>query len=173
MIRVQQLMSHQVYVCRPDDSLEKAARLMWEHDIGAVVVVNDTCRAVAMLTDRDACMAAFIAGAPLGAIQVRQAMSKGVFTVRGEEPIEQAQLVMREHQVRRVPVTDADGRLVGILSQNDLVYEAARERSREMRGRELSPAEITTTLASIGRSRAGELAPAARAQPSTEWSGAA
>ena len=173
MIRVQQLMSHQVYVCRPDDSLEKAVRLMWDHDIGAVVVVSDTCRAVAMLTDRDACMASFIAGAPLGSVPVRQAMSKGVFTVRGEEPIEQAQLVMREHQVRRVPVTDADGRLIGILSQNDLVYEAARERSREMRGRELSPAEITTTLALIGRSRAGELAPTTRAKASAEWSGAA
>jgi CBS-domain-containing membrane protein len=170
MIRVQQLMSHQVYVCRPDDSLERAARLMWDHDIGAVVVVDDACRAMAMLTDRDACMAAFMAGRPLFAIPVQQAMSKGVYTVRGEEPVDQAQLVMREHQVRRLPVTDADGRLIGLLSQNDLLYEAARERSREIRGRELSPAEITTTLASIGRSRAGELAPAA---PPAAWSGAA
>lgn len=171
MIRVQQLMSHQVCVCRPDDSLEKAARLMWEHDIGAVVVVNDACRAVAMLTDRDACMAAYTKGRPLFAIPVREAMSKGVFTVRAEQLIEQAQVVMREHQVRRVPVTDADGRLIGILSQNDLVYEAARERDREMRGRELSPAEITTTVALIGRSRAGELA--APARPPAAFSGAA
>jgi CBS-domain-containing membrane protein len=64
-------------------------------------------------------------------------------------------LMMREHQVRRIPVTDGEGRLVGILSQNELIDEAARE--REGQRKELCAPAVMATLAGIGRSRAGEL----------------
>ena len=52
-------------------------------------------------------------------------------SVRPEEPIDDAEEVMRAHQVRRVPVLDVAGHVVGILSQNDLVREAARQRVSE------------------------------------------
>jgi CBS domain-containing protein len=160
MLRVQQLMSQNVRVCRPDDSLAAAARLMWENDIGVVVVVDpqeQELRPIAMLTDRDACMGAYTTGLRLSEIPVRQSMSKQLISVGPEEPIDEAALTMRDHQVRRVPVVDAAGRLVGVLSQNDLIFEAARE--REVRRKELNPMNVTAVLARIGHTRAGQLAP--------------
>jgi CBS domain-containing protein len=161
MLRVQQLMTQNVHVCRPWDSLEAATRSMWDHDIGALIVVDGEMRAIGMLTDRDACMCALMMGRPLWDMRVGDAMSKALFSVRPEEPIDDAEEVMREHQVRRVPVLDAAGRILGILSQNDLVREAARQRERDIRHKELSAIAVTATMASIGRSRAGQLEVAA------------
>lgn len=132
--------------------------MMWEQDIGVVAVVDGNRRAIAMLTDRDACMAALLTGRALSQIPVSKAMSQGLYSVRRDQPIDAAELVMRQHQVRRIPVVDDDGRIVGLLSQNDLINEAARE--REMRRKELSAVAVTATLADIGRSRVGSLAPA-------------
>jgi CBS domain-containing protein len=162
MLRVQQLMSQNVHVCRPDDLVETAARTMWERDVGVVPVVERDGRVMAMLTDRDVCMAALFKALPLNQIRVSQAMSRRLYTVRPEQPIEEAELVLREHQIRRVPVVDGDGRLVGLLSQNDLVNEAARE--RELRRKEITAVAVTATLADIGRSRAGGIVPAAPAE---------
>jgi CBS domain-containing protein len=156
MLRVQQLMNHNVHVCRPDDSLQFASRLMWDNDIGVVVVVNDAGYPVAMLTDRDACMGACLTGLPLSEIPVRRSMSRKLISVRRDQPVEDAALLMRDNQVRRLPVLDDAGRLVGLLSQNDLIHEAARE--REGRRKDLNPMSITTVLAWIGRSRTGQLA---------------
>jgi CBS domain-containing protein len=110
-----------------------------------------------MLTDRDAYMGAYTTGLALSEIPVKQSMSKNLISVRPEEPIDEAALTMRDHQVRRVPVVDAAGRLVGVLSQNDLIFEAARE--REVRRKELNPMNVTAVLARIGHTRAGQLAP--------------
>jgi CBS domain-containing protein len=156
MLRVQQLMNHNVHVCRPDDSLQLASRLMWDNDIGVIAVVDEAGYAVAMLTDRDACMGACMTGLPLSEIPVRHCMSRRLISVRRDQPVEDAALVMRDNQVRRVPVLDDAGRLVGLLSQNDLIHEAARE--REGRRKELNPMSVTAVLAWIGRSRAGQLA---------------
>jgi CBS-domain-containing membrane protein len=161
MLRVQQLMTQNVQSCRPWDCLDEAARKMWNHDIGVLVVVDADDRVIGMLTDRDVCMAALMTGGALCAIRASEAMSKGVFSVRPEEPIDDAEEVMREHQVRRVPVVDAVGHLVGILSQNDLVREAARQRERDLRQKELSAIAVTATIATIGKSRAGQLEVAA------------
>ena len=156
MLRVQQMMTQNVHCCRAEDSLECAASVMWEKDVGVVPVVDDAGRAIAMLTDRDVCMAAYTQGKALGELRVGDAMSKSLFGVHPTDPVSEAENVMREQQVRRVPVVDADGRLVGILSQGDLVLEAARE--RESPRKELSAVEVTATLAAIGRPRFGALA---------------
>src|SRR5690606_14453266 len=67
-LRIDTLMSHDVRHCRPDDSLDWAAQLMWEYDCGCVPVCtgNGAPRVVGMLTDRDICMAALFSGKPLG-----------------------------------------------------------------------------------------------------------
>lgn len=159
MLRVQQLMIQNVQLCQSEDSLDAVARLLWDHDIGAIPVVDGERKVVAMLTDRDICMGACMTGRPLREIRVHEVMSKAVFSVRAEQLVDVALQIMREHQVRRVPVTDAQGRVVGILSQNDLITEAARE--RESQHKELGAPAITASLAAIGRSRSGELAVAA------------
>jgi CBS domain-containing protein len=148
-------MTQNVHSCRPEDPLEYAVRIMWEHDVGAVTVVDDGGRPIAMVTDRDACMGAYINGRPLSQIRVGDVMSKSLVLARATDSVTDAELVMREHQVRRLPVVDSHGRLIGLLSQNDLVREAARE--RESPNKEITALEVTATLAAIGKPRVGPL----------------
>ena len=71
------VMRTEISVCSPDDTLERAARLMWDHDCGALPVLDDHGAVLAMLTDRDICMATFTQGrAPIDC-SVSSAMSIG------------------------------------------------------------------------------------------------
>ena len=160
MLRVQQVMTQNVHSCRADDSLQHAVRAMWDHDVGAVAVLDEGGRPIAMITDRDACMAAYLTGKPLSQIHVRDAMSRSLTAARTTDSVSDAEQAMKEHQVRRILVLDANGRLAGILSQNDLLREAARE--RESPNKEITALEVTATLAAVGRPRVGELVPSAR-----------
>lgn len=156
MLRIQQLMTQNVVTCVAEDSLMSAVRLMWDEDIGAVAVVDDAGRAIAMLTDRDACMSALSTGRALSDIPVREAMSKELFVAHPKDAVEAAELVMREHQVRRLPIVGPEGELKGLLAQSDLVREADRERETRRKG--ISAVEVTATLSAISKSRVGELA---------------
>jgi CBS domain-containing protein len=160
MLRVQQVMTQNVQCCRADDSLECAVRAMWDHDVGAVAVLDDSGRPIAMITDRDACMAAYINGKPLSQLRVADVMSKSLAVARTTDAVSDAEQAMKDHQVRRIPVLDADGRLAGILSQNDLLREAARE--RESPNKEITALEVTATLAAVGMPRVGALATSTR-----------
>jgi len=124
---VKQIMSQPVVACRVDDSLQKAAQLMWEHDFGVVPITDADGRAVAMLTDRDICMAALTQGKPLAQLSVRTAMSHDFYACTPEDTLEQAAQLMREHQVRRIPVLRKDGHPVGVLSLNDISLAATRQ----------------------------------------------
>jgi CBS domain-containing protein len=125
---VQDIMQQPAITCRRDDTLNRAAQLMWEHDCGALPVVDEGNCLVGMLTDRDALMAAYTQGGALRDLFVRDAMSSSVYSCRGDEPIEVAERIMGEQQVRRVPVVDEYFQPVGVLSINDLARDAARHK---------------------------------------------
>jgi CBS-domain-containing membrane protein len=145
------IMTRRVFTCRPEDDLATAAALMWDKDIGSVPVLDDQGRVCGMITDRDICMAAYTKGLPLSQIQVGVAMSQPVHSCAPDHSVVEAETVMRARCVRRMPVIDAGGRLVGILSLNDLVREAARQRGRK--GRELGGDEVTATIAAVSQPR--------------------
>jgi CBS domain-containing protein len=147
-MKVHQIMTRQVACCGPEDSLHHAAHLMWENDCGAIPVIDHDRRVLGMVTDRDACMAAYTQGLPLEAIRVAPVMSRELVCCRPEHDVADVELRMSERQVRRVPVVDAKGVLVGILSINDLSLHAERN---DRKG-------VLDTLASIGRHRHQELA---------------
>jgi CBS domain-containing protein len=121
------IMSQPVSVCQLSDNLDQAARLMWEDDCGAVPVIDAGGRAVAMLTDRDICMAAYTQGKALKQIGVSTAMSRSLHACLPDDPLEQVEQLMMEHQLRRIPVLDDDGHPVGILALNDLARAANRQ----------------------------------------------
>lgn len=146
---VNQIMSRDVFSCAPTDSLEQAARIMWEHDVGVVPIVDAGNRVVGMLTDRDACMAAYTKGQTLGSIQCGDAMSTRIVSSFLDDDLRRAEQLMRDAQVRRLPVVDREGHLIGILSQNDLLREIGRH------GREMTSDEVTSTLAAISKPRIG------------------
>jgi CBS-domain-containing membrane protein len=146
-MKVAGLMTKDVASCHTDESLSVAAERMWTHDCGVLPVLDGTGRVVGMVTDRDICMSAWMNGAPPQALAVSTAMSRAVHCCSPEDDLSSAEQCMRKHQVRRVPVIDQAGGLVGILSLADIVRAAARDSGR---GRaEVAPQEVASTLAKI------------------------
>lgn len=151
-MKIEELMTKEPASCRPEESLNAAARIMWEHDCGCVPVTGESSRLVGMLTDRDICMAAYFENRPLSEIPVSEAMSKRIQACRPDDPIAAAETTMQENQIRRLPVIDADGRLLGIVSLADIAREAELERARKKR-REVKEEDVARTLAAISRPR--------------------
>ena len=147
-MKVKDLMTSEVKCCAEYNTLNTAAQMMWEHDIGCVPVVDKEGRAIGVLTDRDVCMGAYLQGVPLTGALVTSAMSKEVFSCTPEDDIAAAENLMKENQIHRLLVRDAGGHPVGVISLNDIAREGARE--AEMRtARQVSDAEITGLLASV------------------------
>jgi CBS domain-containing protein len=146
-MNVGQLMTRVVETCRSGDNLAVAAAKMWDHDVGCLPVLGDDDRIVGMITDRDICMAGYIQGRQLIQIPVAAAMSKELYSCRAEDALIEAEETMRSHQIRRLPVVDGNGAVVGLISLNDLAREAERQAGR--RGRELTGQEVNATLAAV------------------------
>lgn len=121
-------MTHDPQTCRPDDDLATAANVMWDLDCGCVPVVGEGRRVVGMITDRDACMAALMSGRPLHELRVAEVMSKEIAYCRPSDGLDEAHAMMRARRVRRLPVTDGEGRVVGVLSLHDIARAAKRDR---------------------------------------------
>jgi CBS domain-containing protein len=145
---VSRLMTREVTACGPESSLAEAAGKMWTHDIGCLPVVDADGRAVAMITDRDAAMAAFIQGRPLADIAVRTAMSRTLFACSPQAAPREVEETMMARQIRRMPVVEADGRLVGVVTVGDLALAAHGLDPGKPHGG-LSADAVTSTLAAI------------------------
>jgi CBS-domain-containing membrane protein len=152
-MNVAQLMSRNVEFCRPEDTLADAAAKMWNGDIGCLPVVGGDERVVGIVTDRDLCMAAYTQGRPMQEVPVSVAMSRALYTCQPEDALIEAEETMRSNQVRRLPVLDAEGNLVGIISLADLSREADRESGRK--GRQVTGQEVNATLAAVATPRNG------------------
>lgn len=163
-MNAQDWMNGEVRTCTPETSLNDAAYQMWCADCGVLPVVSGDSTVVGMITDRDVCMAACLRGAPLKDLKVGDAMSPMVFACRTTDSIEDVIRCMGDHQVRRVPVVDARGKLVGILAANDLVRRIVGLADERTRTRLLP--RFVEALASVCESRAAvqvpETSPASR-----------
>lgn len=144
-MNVGQVMTRGPRACGPKDSMSFAAQIMWENDCGCVPVVDESGKAIAMITDRDVCMAAYTRGLPLAQMQVDSAASQSIVSVRESDSIDLAESLMQQHRIRRLAVIDDDGRLIGILSMNDL----ARRAHPSQRHGDVHPDAIVRTLAAV------------------------
>jgi CBS domain-containing protein len=117
-MKVKDVMTTDVVIARPDQSIAEAARMMAQCDSGALPVGEDD-RLVGMITDRDIAIRA-IAKDRGPDTPIREAMSKEVLYCFQDEDVEHVADNMGEQQVRRLPVLDRDKRLVGIVSLGDL-----------------------------------------------------
>ena len=118
--RAHHVMTKQLFCCGPADSLHQAAQIMWEKDCGVVPVLDDSGQLVGMITDRDCCMAAQLQNVPLSHIRVESVMARELFCASVDDPIQQVVGILRERQLHRVPIVDAAGRLVGLVSLGDV-----------------------------------------------------
>ena len=150
-MNVQQIMSRDVQCCEPEHALDCAAKIMWERDVGVVPIVDAEQRVVGIITDRDICMAAYTQGKRLFEIKVGEIMSKQITVARPSDSLTRAEELMRSAQVRRIPVVDDAGKLVGLLSQNDLIRESIR--GARTAKQEVSADEVARVLNDIGRPR--------------------
>lgn len=143
-MKIQKLMSAPAIQCQSTDTLNSAAQLLWEHDCGALPVTDSDGKLVGIVTDRDICMAAYTTGRALAEIPVVSTMAKQVYSCQAGEPVVVAERLMRDHQIRRIPVVDSENRPIGMLSLNDVARHAAS--SRRMDGAEHS---LTQTMAAV------------------------
>jgi CBS domain-containing protein len=138
-------MSKSVTSCRPNENLASLANLMWQGDCGAVPVVDDDQIPIGIVTDRDAFIALATRFRAPGEIPVQEVMTPSPVTCRSDEDVFLVMKRMGEHQVRRLPVVDPGGALVGMISLSDL---AARSTAKPS----LIDAELAVTLQAISRS---------------------
>jgi CBS domain-containing protein len=153
-VKIEQLMTCDVKVCTEADTLNRAAQLMWEFDCGCIPVIraNGDGRVVGVITDRDIAMAAYTQGKQLWAVPVTSAMAHNVIACHTSDGISQAEALMRDNRIRRLPVLDQHQRLVGVISLNDLAREAQREMSAGRRV-EVTEQGVAETLASLCQPR--------------------
>ncbi len=150
-MKVSQIMTRELKTCSGRDFLSKAARVMWDHDCGCVPVTDAVGKIVGIITDRDIAMAAYTQGLPLHSIRVESAMARAVVTCSADDDLQTVEDLMRQNQIRRLPVLDQAGKPVGIVSLNDLTLAAHRQREQEVA--EVTGAEISETLKAICRPR--------------------
>lgn len=151
-MRVDKLMSSGVKTCSPEHSLTDAAKIMWEQDCGCVPVLDPSRRVIGMITDRDICMSAHFKGRALRDISIGEAMTRDILSVRPDDTVQNAEGLMRRVQVRRLPVVDFEGRLLGMLSLNDIALAAEREQW-STRSPEVDLREVALTLSAVSRQR--------------------
>ena len=115
---VKDVMTASPVFCRPADTLDRVARLMVEHDCG-VIPICELRKPIGIITDRDITCRAVAAGKAPGAVRVNDVMTKNVFTVEDDD-VQTAIDLMEKKQVRRLPVLNGEGNLVGIVAPSDL-----------------------------------------------------
>jgi CBS domain-containing protein len=147
LMKIATLMTTHVATVRMDEPLSIAAERMWTRDCGVLPVIDTDERVVGMVTDRDICMSTWMNGCAPQALNVATAMSRSLHSCSPDDSLDSAEQLMRENQIRRLPVVDRGGKLVGILSLADIVREAQRERARGQK--DVAPTEVTATLANI------------------------
>lgn len=125
-MKIRDLMTKRVEACNPKTDLAAAAMVMWRGDCGVVPVVDDERRVLGMLTDRDICMAVATRHQRAGELHAGHVMTRNVTTVGVDDDAQAGLEKMRSAAVRRLPVVDRAGRLVGIVSINDYVLHARK-----------------------------------------------
>lgn len=143
---VQDVMTRRVATCRLETNLAEATARMWENDCGSLPVISDEGRLAGMVTDRDICIAMGTRNVRSSQICVKDLVRNHVLTCGPSDDIHMALTTMREGKVRRLPVVNEQGAVVGIISMDDLVLNA--ERDGRM-GSAISYADVVNTLQGI------------------------
>jgi CBS domain-containing protein len=149
-LRAADIMTENPHTVTPEASISDVARRMRDLDVGIIPVVDseDSRRLRGVITDRDIAVRA-VAEGKTGASKVSECMTDRVRHVNKNDSIQDVMRVMRQEQVRRVPVTDREGRLVGIIAQADLAVDYASDDSN----RELEVGEMIEQVSEPARPR--------------------
>jgi CBS domain-containing protein len=116
--------------CEAADPIRGVARTMKQHDVGAIPVVDSRAsqRLVGIITDRDIVVKIVAEDRQADSAKVSDAMTSNPAACRADDDVDQAVKLMAERQVRRMPVVDASGRLLGIIAQADVATRVNRDK---------------------------------------------
>jgi CBS domain-containing protein len=128
---VQELMSSNPKTVQLDQSIVDAARMMRDEDVGLLPVVEND-RLVGTVTDRDITIRVVAQEKDPVSTSVREIASTDLVTVDPQQDLDEALRLMAQHQVRRLPVVEEDGRLVGIVAQADVARDADDSKTGEL-----------------------------------------
>lgn len=115
----------------PDTPVSDVADIMRAHDVGSVPI-GENDRLIGMVTDRDIVIHGVAKSADLSALTARDVMSEGIVYCRDTEDLGDALRIMEHRKIRRLPVLNAQKRMIGMLSLGDVSHSASRELTGEL-----------------------------------------
>ena len=131
-MHVEEIMTKDVCSCGPGINAASAAELMWRRNVGSLPVVEDGGRVVGIVTDRDLFLALGTGNRRPGELPVGDIMNRDIaFTTPGSD-VRDALRTMAQRQLRRLPVVDQSGALVGIVSLGDIALRAHDDLSMDV-----------------------------------------
>jgi CBS domain-containing protein len=130
-MKVSDVMAKRLVCCLKSDTAQAVSELMKVHDIGAVPVVSDleSKRLEGIVTDRDLCLRLIAQGKDPRSTRVGEMMTPNPATCNPSDSLDDCELLMRDRQVRRLPVVE-QGRCAGMITQADIVLHEAPEKVR-------------------------------------------
>ncbi len=125
-MNVRDIMTKEPKCCGAETNLAAATELMWNNDCGALPVVDDG-KLAGIITDRDICIALGTRNRPAAETSVKDVASRDLQTCTPNDDVHTALATMRRAKVHRLPVVSKGGKVVGIITLNDLVLAAERK----------------------------------------------
>ncbi len=125
-MKVGEAMHRGVEWCDPDTPVVEIAKLFREKDVGAIPI-GENDRLVGMVTDRDIVCRGIAEGRDLATLRARDVMTEGIKYCWEDDSVDDAVHLMEQHQLRRLPVINADKRMVGMLSLGDVSHAVPHE----------------------------------------------
>ena len=131
-MKAREIMTKDPRTVTPDTGLQEVARLMQSEDVGIIPVVEaGGTSLLGVVTDRDIALRVVADGKDATSTKVSDVMSKGVRTAKESDSVDDVMELMGKEQLRRIPIVDDRGTLVGIVAQADVVREARSDRKAE------------------------------------------
>ncbi len=119
-MEIRQLIKRNLVTVEECISIRDAARIMEKHNVGLLVVVNNDGRMVGVISERD--IARLVAeGVDLDRTPVKEVARREVVTVREDESVAKAALLMKRHGIRHLVVVNHEGKPIGVISIRDLI----------------------------------------------------
>ncbi len=128
-MKCQEVMTRNPRTCTPEDTVQDAARMMKEENVGPIPVVEarGSANLIGIVTDRDIAIQVVAKGKD-ASTRVKDVMTRNPITCMVDDDVQKAMEVMESRQVRRLPVVDDGGSLVGIIAQADIATRVAKDR---------------------------------------------
>jgi CBS domain-containing protein len=129
MPKVSEIMTRDPASCAPEEPIINVGKTMKQQDVGSVPIVESrqNPKLIGIVTDRDIVLKIVAEGRDPSTAKAKDAMTSNPTSVRDTDDTEAAMKAMAERQVRRIPVVDASGQLIGIVAQADIATRVKRD----------------------------------------------